>query len=153
MYKRILVGVDGSATSLRGLAEAVRLAKATGASVRVVHVVSEPVADVALAPSVYYEPLIESLREAGGKILEHAASVLRQAQVPFESMLVEAIGGRVAEALVRDATESSADLIVMGTHGRHGIKRIVMGSDAELVLRSAPMPVLMVRDPPEGVSS
>lgn len=151
MYKRILVGVDGSATSLRGLAESVRLAKATGASLRVVHVVGELVADVALAPSVYYQPLIESLREAGSRVLDQAEGVLRHSNVPFETKLVASIGGRVADALVRDATESSADLIVVGTHGRRGIKRIAMGSDAELVLRSAPVPVLIVRDQPEGV--
>jgi nucleotide-binding universal stress UspA family protein len=144
MYRRILVGVDGSAASLRGLTEAIGLAKTTGATVSIVHVVNELIADAAFAPSVYYDALIAALREAGSRVLEHAEVLLRQAQVPFESRLVEAIGGRVADALVREAAASSADLIVMGTHGRHGIARLVMGSDAELVLRSAPVPVLMI---------
>jgi nucleotide-binding universal stress UspA family protein len=129
------------------------LAKTTGATVSVVHVVNELIADAALAPSVYYDALIESLREAGSRVLGHAEVLLRQAQVPFESRLVEVIGGRVADELVREATASSADLIVMGTHGRRGIKRLVMGSDAELVLRSAQVPVLIVRDRPEAASS
>ena len=59
-------------------------------------------------------------------------------------MLVESVGRRVSDCIVAAARQWSADLIVMGTHGRRGMSRLAMGSDAELVVRSTPVPVLMV---------
>jgi nucleotide-binding universal stress UspA family protein len=150
MYKRILVAVDGSPTSLRGLDEAVRFAKATGGRLLLVHVVNELIVDPNFAPSVYYESIILSLQAAGKQVLEQASSAVRKAEVPCEQKLVETLGARVADELVREAQEWKADLIVLGTHGRRGLKRLAMGSDAELVLRMSPVPVLLVRDQPEG---
>jgi nucleotide-binding universal stress UspA family protein len=69
--------------------------------------------------------------------------------VSCEQKLVETLGGRVADEIVKQAKEWLADLIVMGTHGRRGLERLAMGSDAELVLRLSPVPVLLVRDRPE----
>jgi nucleotide-binding universal stress UspA family protein len=150
MYKRILVAVDGSPTSLRGLDEAVRFAKATRGRLLLVHVVNELIVDPNFAPSVYYESIILSLQAAGQQVLEQASSAVRKAEVPCEQKLVETLGARVADELVREAREWKADLIVLGTHGRRGLKRLAMGSDAELVLRMSPVPVLLVRDQPEG---
>jgi nucleotide-binding universal stress UspA family protein len=70
--------------------------------------------------------------------------------VPHEQKLIETLGGRTADEIVREAKQWPADLIVLGTHGRRGLKRLAMGSDAEMVLRLAPVPVLMVRDEPES---
>ena len=151
MYKRILVAVDGSPTSMRGLDEAVRVAKATGGRILLVHVVNDLVVVPDLAPSVYYEPIILSLQAAGRQVLEQTASIARKADVPCEPRLVETIGARAADEIVREAKEWQADLIALGTHGRRGLKRLVMGSDAELVLRMASVPVLLVRDQPEGI--
>jgi nucleotide-binding universal stress UspA family protein len=150
MYKRILVAVDGSSTSMRGLDEAVRVAKAMGGRLLLVHVVNELIIGPEFAPSVYYESIIVSLQAAGKQVLEQASSAVRKADVPCEQKLVETMGVRAADELVREAQEWKADLIVLGTHGRRGLKRLVMGSDAELVLRMSPVPVLMVRDRPEG---
>lgn len=150
MYKKILVAVDGSATSLSGLDEAMRVAKATGGRLMLVHVVNELVVVGDYAPAAYYEPVIESLRQSGAKVLEEAAASVRRADVPCEQKLIETIGGRAADEIVREAKQWPADLIVLGTHGRRGLKRLAMGSDAELVLRLAPVPVLMVRDKPES---
>ena len=151
MYKRILVAVDGSPTSMRGLDEAIRVAKATGGRILLVHVVNDLVVVPDLAPSVYYEPIILSLQAAGRQVLEQTASIARKADVPCEQRLVETIGARAADEIVREAKEWQADLIALGTHGRRGLKRLVMGSDAELVLRMASVPVLLVRDQPEGI--
>ena len=151
MYKRILVAVDGSPTSMRGLDEAVRVAKATGGRILLVHVVNDLVVVPDLAPSVYYEPIILSLQAAGRQVLEQTSSTVRKADVPCEQRLVETIGARAADEIVREAKEWQADLIALGTHGRRGLKRLVMGSDAELVLRMACVPVLLVRDQPEGI--
>lgn len=150
MYKRILVAVDGSPTSLRGLEEAVRVAKATGGRILLVHVVNELIVAPDFVPSVYYESVILSLQASGVQVLELAASAVRKADVACEQKLLETMGVRAADEIVREAKEWKADLIVLGTHGRRGLKRIAMGSDAELVLRMSPVPVLMVRDKPEG---
>lgn len=150
MYNRILVAVDGSATSLRGLDEAIRLAKATSGKLMLVHVVNE-LLSADFTAGAYYDAFIESLRAAGAKVLDQAAAVARRADVPCEQKLLEAIGGRPANLIVEQATSWRADLIVLGTHGRRGLKRLALGSDAELVLRMSPVPVLLVRDQPEAL--
>ncbi|HKQ12683.1 MAG TPA: universal stress protein [Steroidobacteraceae bacterium] len=150
MYEKILVAVDGSSTSLRGLDEAIKLAKVMRGRLLLVHVVNELVIAAEYVPTVYYEPILVSLRDSGAKVLEQAVSVVRRADVPCEPKLVETLGGRAADEIVKQATAWGANLIVLGTHGRRGLKRLAMGSDAELVLRQSPVPVLLVRDHPEG---
>lgn len=150
MYEKILVAIDGSSASLRGLDEALRLAKTTGGTLLLVHVVNELVVVGDYAPASYYESFIEAMRESGTKVLAEAAARVRRADVPCEQKLIETLGGRTADEIVREATQWPADLIVLGTHGRRGLKRLAMGSDAEMVLRLAPVPVLMVRDKPES---
>jgi nucleotide-binding universal stress UspA family protein len=146
MYARILVPVDGSATSMQGLTEAIELAKALRAQVKVIHVVNELLADYTLAPSVCYEKVIEAEREAGKKTLAGARDYARNLDFEVELELIETIGARASTIIVEAAKLWQADLIVMGTHGRRGLQRLALGSDAELVLRAAPVPVLMVRD-------
>jgi nucleotide-binding universal stress UspA family protein len=146
VYKKILVAVDGSVTSLRGLNEAIRLAKATGARLLLVHVLNTLILETEIASTAYYQALAEEIRSSGLKILEHAAMVARDAGVPFEQQMVEKIGAHAWKEIVAQASDSGAELIVLGTHGRRGLKRLILGSDAELVLRHAPVPVLMVRD-------
>jgi nucleotide-binding universal stress UspA family protein len=63
-----------------------------------------------------------------------------------ETELFETMGGRASDCIVAAAKQWGADLIVMGTHGRRGMSRLSMGSDAELVVRSTPVPVLLVRE-------
>jgi nucleotide-binding universal stress UspA family protein len=150
MYKKILVAVDGSATSLRGLAEGIRVAKGGGGTVLLVHVLNALVLDSEIASTAYYQALADAMRASGAKILEQAAALVREAGVPFEKKLIEKIGVHAADEIVSQAKDEHADLIVLGTHGRRGLKRLVMGSDAELVLRRSPVPVLLVRDHVEG---
>ena len=145
MYERILVAVDGSATALRGLDEAIKVAKSTGGQLLLVHVVNDIVVTPDYVPSVYYERLVQSLRESGARILEQAETIARRAAVSSERRLLDTVGTRVADEIVKQAKQWRADLIVMGTHGRRGFERLVMGSDAELVLRLATVPVLLVR--------
>lgn len=148
MYSRILVPVDGSSTALKGLAEALKLAKALHAKIKLVHVVNELINDPTLTPSVYIERVIESMRESGRKALVNAqaAAARQEPSVEVEAELFETIGARAYDCIVEAARVWPADLIVMGTHGRRGVKRLALGSDAEMVLRSSPVPVLMVRD-------
>jgi nucleotide-binding universal stress UspA family protein len=146
MYQRILVAVDGSTASLHGLDEGIRLAKATGARLLLVHVLNALILETEIASTAYYQALAESIRASGEEILEHAATIAREAHVTFEKSMIEKMGAHAWQEIIAQTKDWKADLIVIGTHGRRGLKRLVMGSDAELVLRHSPVPVLMVRD-------
>jgi len=145
MYDKILVPVDGSATSTRGLDEAARLAQALHSKVKLIHIVNELIIDGGQTVTWGYDKLIEGLREGGKKILDDAVAYAKTQGIKDpESQLFEVIGGRAAHVIVDEARRWNADLIVMGTHGRRGISRLAMGSDAELVLRHTPVPVLVI---------
>jgi len=147
MYKRILVPVDGSPASNLGLDEAIKLAKEQGARLRLFHLVDEYVA-VSSPGSMSFstaDDLFETLRQGGRKILEAAQLRVRRGGLEPDSVMLESIGGSAADFIVEQAKKWRADLIVLGTHGRRGVKRLVMGSDAEQVVRTAPVPVLLVR--------
>lgn len=146
MYSRILVPIDGSDCSLKGLTEALKLAKAFKARIKLLNVVNELITEPALAPVEYQQHLIASMREAGKARLAEAQALATQESADVEVQLIETIGGRASDCIVAAATQWHADLIVMGTHGRRGTSRLAMGSDAELVVRSTPVPVLLVRE-------
>lgn len=145
MYGKILVPVDGSEASTRGLNEAIRIAKNQGSTLRLVHVVNEYVLDCTSTAGVYAADLIESLRQGGQTILDLAGSIVQRHGIIPECVLLESIGGAAADLILEQAKEWPADLIVMGTHGRRGLVRLAMGSDAEQVVRAANVPVLLVR--------
>jgi nucleotide-binding universal stress UspA family protein len=146
MYQRILVPVDGSPTSNRGLAEAIALAKLTGARLRLINVVDVMVfAMEADAFAGYASDLIPLLREGGQKVLDTARMQAESAGLSTDTVLRDGFSGRVCDLVVDEAKAWSADLIVIGTHGRRGAGRLFLGSDAEQILRLAPVPVLLVR--------
>jgi nucleotide-binding universal stress UspA family protein len=148
MFKKILVPVDGSATSNKGLAEAVKLAKAQKATLIVLHVVDENVVtQSALGGGYFIEGLLEGLLENGKKVLAKAVADAKKQGVTVKPVLIEDIGMAVSEVIVSQAKKLKADLIVLGTHGRRGVSRLLMGSDAEGVVRSATAPVMLVRSP------
>ncbi len=150
MYEKILVPVDGSETSARGLEEAMRIAKCgPGGRIRLVHVVNEFIFDGAYNPGTYANDLFASLRDTGKGILAQAQAVVGQQGIAVDSVMFESIGAPAADFIVAQAREWPADLIVMGTHGRRGLARLAMGSDAEYVIRIAPVPVLLVRNVPQ----
>jgi nucleotide-binding universal stress UspA family protein len=146
-YKRILVPVDGSATSNKGLDEAVKLAGAGRSRIRLVHIVDDtPAFSSPDGAGVSY--MLDALRSSGRHILARALERVRRAKLGAESTLIENFTGRVAEAIVDQAKRWKADVIVIGTHGRRGFSRLLIGSSAELVARSSPVPVLLVPGPP-----
>ena len=149
MYEKILVPVDGSSTSQRGLDEAIRLAKLCGGTIKVVHVVNELIMEAGYLPVTNYGEIVEGLREGGSKILKTAETRVRAQGVACATELIETIGGQAASTILDQCRSWGADLIVMGTHGRRGIRRLALGSDAEVVLRHAPVPILLVREAPE----
>jgi nucleotide-binding universal stress UspA family protein len=146
-YKRILVPVDGSPTSNRGMTEAIKLAKSSRARLRLLHVVEEFAAFSAPEVGVDIGPVLEAMRAGGRKTLARIERRAREAGARPDTALAENYGMRVADTIVAQAKRWRADLIVMGTHGRRGIGRALLGSDAELVVRYSPVPVLLVPAP------
>lgn len=146
MYQRILVPIDGSSTAEKGLSEAIALAKMSGAQIRLLHVVDAMSVVVgADGFASYSAEILPLLREAGNEIVRRARASVEAAGVAVDVMLREVLSGRVADQVVEEAAVWKADLIVIGTHGRRGVRRLILGSDAEQVLRSANVPVLLVR--------
>jgi nucleotide-binding universal stress UspA family protein len=87
------------------------------------------------------------LNQYGKDLLEKASARAVSGGIKTEILLRELRGGsRVAEAIVKAARDARCELIVIGTHGRRGVRRALLGSDAEDVVRSSPVPVLVVRD-------
>jgi nucleotide-binding universal stress UspA family protein len=139
MYDRIVVPTDGSEGMGRVLEHAADLARVHDASLDFVYVVNTA-AFANLPMETSWEGVRESLREEGEAALEGAERAA--GDVPNRRHMLE---GSPAREIVAYAERAGADLIVMGTHGRGGINRILIGSVAERVVRSAPMPVLTVR--------
>ena len=146
MYKRILVPTDGSHTAEAGLREACKLAREQeGTLLRVVHVVDELLTAMPELYGTAYDALTDSVRKAGAAILTRAESCARDQGVTIETQLIEGMGTPAGELVIKAAQAWRADLIVCGTHGRRGLRRIVMGSDAELMVRQTPVPILLIR--------
>ena len=148
MSRRILVPVDGSSTSNRGLAEALKIARSQKARLRLLHVVDDSA--FTMAPELGgldVDRLLDAMRENGKKILARSVATARRRGVRAEGVLIESLARPVADSIVAQAGEWRADLIVLGTHGRRGLSRLVMGSDAEGVVRKSAVPVLLLRAP------
>jgi nucleotide-binding universal stress UspA family protein len=150
MYRRILVPIDGSSTANRGLKEALRLAKIHKAQLCVLHVVEEFFITQAGEAIVHAEEMFEAMRAHGKRVLSRAQALAARHGVRTRVVLVESITNPVADVVTRQARRWHADLIVLGTHGRRGLRRVVLGSDAEQIVRTTPVPVLLVGPPGRG---
>jgi nucleotide-binding universal stress UspA family protein len=145
MYKQILVPVDGSETSDRGLSEAIGLAKLLGATLHLFHAVDLHFLYMDVSGMGNIPDCTVAMRETGEALLKKSADRARAGGVEVQTHLVESTANVVADEIVAEAARCKAELIVMGTHGRRGVRHMVMGSDAEGVVRRAPVPVLLVR--------
>jgi nucleotide-binding universal stress UspA family protein len=145
MYSRILVPVDGSAPAECGLREAIRLAGTTRSTLVVLHVVNEFPILMDPVSMADYNSLLQALRRAGEEIVAKATKTVAEAGLACESAIVDALSGSASNAIVDQVTARHCDLVVMGTHGRRGMKRLALGSDAEVVVRHSPVPVLLVK--------
>jgi nucleotide-binding universal stress UspA family protein len=145
MFQRILAAYDGSDVARQALQEAIKLAKDQHAQLRIVSVVD-------LGP-LYWTPVArfdvaeieQAVIQQTQRDLSDAAALARQMGIAPETILRRANGRRVSGEIIAEATSWPADLIVLGTHGRGGVERLVLGSVAEGVAREAPTPVLLVR--------
>ena len=150
MFKQVLVAVDGSPTANRGLRTAIDLAADQKAALAIVHVIDDMtsvsyVGDMGYVPGTFIDRVLDDLRANGRRILDKASALAKNAGVDARQVLVEAKGGSIADAILAQVRKVRADVIVLGTHGRRGLRRMVMGSDAEAIVRDARVPVLLVR--------
>ncbi|MFM0038469.1 universal stress protein [Paraburkholderia strydomiana] len=146
MYQKILVAVDGSETSTRALNAAIELARDSGARLQPLFVVDVPLMSYD-APG--YDPsyVRDALTEEGRRVLADAAALMGTAGVTGPTRLAETelmTGEDIAHCIQRAAEEFGADVVVMGTHGRRGVRRLMLGSVAERFLRIAACPVLLI---------
>lgn len=141
MFKRILVPLDDSEGARRALELAVRSSQASGGKIRLVHYI-----DVQAFPNSlgYGDPVIQSAQRYAQSFLDRKKAELEAAGIAVETKLCLPIGKRLGQCISQEATAWSADLIVLGSHGRKGIGRVLLGSGAEQIIREAPVPVLVV---------
>jgi nucleotide-binding universal stress UspA family protein len=152
MYQHILVAIDESATSELALREAVQLAKALDATLRLAHVIEDPPAYTAvLMPhEVTPQQALESqagLRRFGEDVLNRGAATARGLGANVETTLLTVAepSDRVYDAIEQEAVRWPAGLVVIGTHGRRGFRRLLLGSVAEGLIRVTTKPVLLIR--------
>jgi nucleotide-binding universal stress UspA family protein len=147
MFKRILVPVDGSETSLHALRKACALAQESGGELRLVHVLDRGAYLTGYDVGGASGALFEALQSSARSILSDAQAAAQAAGVKADTVLASELGSSLGEAVAAAATAWQADVIVVGTHGRSGPSRLLLGSGADQVIRLAPVPVLVIRDP------
>ena len=132
-----------------GARENERRGRESGLNVRLVE---EYVLAQGLDVPIYVEGLWDALRDTGKKILAKAVGKAEQQGATTRSILAETIGRSVADVILAQAKKCRTDLIVLGTHGGRGLSRLVMGGDAERVVRETSVPVLLARGELRGKS-
>ena len=142
MYKQIMVAVDDTNSSTLALKEAIKLAKNQNSKLCVVHII-----DTLYEGDVDRDSFVALTKKRGQEVLNSMKKMLSRSKIEFEMKLIELTPSKaqIAEKLVDEATSLSADLIVIGTHGRRGLHHILTGSIAEEVIRISKTPVLLVR--------
>jgi nucleotide-binding universal stress UspA family protein len=142
VYKKILVGFDGSDGSWKALRESVSLAKVSGSELRIVVVHSVPIA-IAGSLAVVPPNVYNDLRKLADDLLEKAMNEARESGVAEVTGLV--LLGPAAQKIVSEAQSSHADLVVVGSRGLSGLSRLVLGSVSSSVVNSAHVNVLVVK--------
>ena len=144
MFKHILVPVDGSETSLQAVAKAAELAKAFNSEVTAVYVLDPyPFTGVGADFAYGQAQYLSAATAEANKALEDVTERMKDTGVTVKTLVGE--GHAIHEGIVRVGENVGADLIVMGSHGRRGLEKLVLGSVAQRVLQTAKVPVLVVR--------
>lgn len=138
MYDRILLPTDGSRGNDRAVEQAIALADMTGAELHVLFVAE----DVAYAPEMMDGQVQAKLRQIGKDVIEEIRERADATGVHLETAIENGVPHR---EILEYADSEGIDLIVMGTHGRSGLDRYLLGSVTERVVRAAEAPVLTVR--------
>lgn len=147
MYKRILIATDGSALSKKAVAHGLELAQSLGASVVAAKVVPR-------YTQTYFEGVVtlssDDVKKVeqewvaqGQSVLDRIAQAAQTRKVDCKTSVIKS--DRVAEAIINAAKKNDCDLIVMASHGRKGISRVLLGSETNAVLTHSHIPVLVLR--------
>ncbi len=146
MYKKVMIAIDDSETSRCALAEAIHITKTYGAALCIVHVADETLMGMhhrTYSTTLNLDHARQAIVDAGRKLIEEACQ--QAAGLAVEHRLLEASTKRISEVVVDAANDWQADLIVVGTHGRRGLERLIIGSVAEQLVRLSPVSTLLVR--------
>ena len=143
-FKNVLVAIDDSPQASAALDLAISLSHDLGASLAIVHCVDPAIVAAAAGSegAAVVEIELDELETAGKELLETASRRAKAAGLDVTAIMRN---GDPAPTIVDTARHSDCDLIVLGTHGRHGMTRLFLGSCAESVLRQSPVPVLVKR--------
>lgn len=148
MFRQVLVAYDGSAPAEAALTAALDLARGQPTDLLLAVVVADLPLDVEMSSGAMLEASREAQQAEAERILAVARERVAQADIPCRCAVLLSGGRRTAEVIVDHAVREHAGLIVVGSHGRRGVSRALLGSDAELVARLSPVPVLIVKMPP-----
>jgi len=142
-FKTILFATDFSESSDYAFQYAYSLARKFNARLLVVHIINEPV-DLRgfYVPHISFEKLEEEIEEGAQKMMEKFCRTHIRDYDNFETFIVPGIP---YDEIIKKATENSADLIILGTHGRTGLDHVLFGSTAEKVVRKSTVPVMTIR--------
>ena len=140
MYRHILIPTDGSQPAERGVAHGLTLAKSLGAKVSVIFVM-EPFSEMTGRFLEAVATYAELRKEQAASVLDSAANAAKQAGVSCETIQVE--NGQPHQAIIAAAQDKGCDLIVMSSHGRSGLSKLLIGSVTNKVLTHAKTPVLV----------
>ncbi|MDK2892745.1 universal stress protein [Methanohalophilus sp.] len=144
IYKKILIATDGSEQNRRAINYGIELARLSEAKVYVIYVV-----DTASFESIPmdggWEMMYELLEKEGREITDTVSDMIKENNIDVESRVLE---GHPSHEIIEFAENNDIDLIVMGTHGKSGFDRFLLGSVAEKVTRNSKVPVMVVRDFP-----
>jgi nucleotide-binding universal stress UspA family protein len=148
MYKHILVAVDGSKTSDLALRQAITLAKEQSAALLIVHAFDANPIYMSMDTLPYVPPeFLDSSRRQAEALVNEAVAFAREQKLEADGRVVTVDGPirRISDCIEDEAERWPADLIVIGTHGRRGFSRMLLGSVAEHLIRIASKPVLLIR--------
>ncbi len=155
MYNRILVPLDGSAWGEAAIPHAVEIAKKFGSELCFLRVVSPTstaalvtpagMADPSMGSAVEAEILAEAQEEEMAAAREYLDGVMKRVSEPGLKLCSDVIEGSPAPAIMHYVHKMGADMIVLTTHGRTGLARMVMGSVADQIVRQCGCPVLLIR--------
>lgn len=146
MYKRILIPIDGSDCSKKAVLEGLQLAKDFDAQVTFLYVFEVPtsIAYAGLEKVSYHHSLIEDLRNFARATLEEAGKLAKESNVSYEAKFIDE---DISPANAILAEEAEHTLTIIGSHGRKGLNRVLLGSVTESVLRKSKIPHLVIPHP------
>ncbi|MDD3248253.1 MAG: universal stress protein [Methanosarcina sp.] len=141
-YRKILIATDGSESARKAADAAIELARLSGAKIHAVYVIDRSIYSSVPEDLEWKEAMYAQFRELGGEAVSYVEKTAKNAGLEVESALLE---GHPAEEIVNFAEKNGVDLIIVGSLGKSGIERFLIGSVSEKVVRNAKVPVLVVR--------